>query len=365
MRSNKLTQRILLVLIAVVLLAIIAVIALTGRDKFSVVKVGLILTGSAGEQGWNSAHYQGVKYACEKLGTELLVEENVPEEGEACAAAVKELAEEGASMIILSSYAYPSLVKNVTEEYPEVAFYGISAEYYAKNLTSYFGRMYQARYLAGMLAGMKTESNCIGYVAAMPNSEVNRGINAFTLGVREVNPDAVVKVIWTNSWDEREREVAATERLIKEVNADVITYHQNRHFVAETADAAGVYSIGYNERVEGLSERYLTAAAWDWKALYYRIIREVMKGEANAVKRHWFGLDTGVVGLTELSSAVDEEMRQKVKDTEKALYAGKNIFSGIIYDNTGELRCGEGESVSDSILLEAMDWYVEGVEFCD
>ena len=362
MKNNKWIQRVLLILIAVVLVVIISVIALTGHRKPASLKVGLIITGSSQEQGWNNAHYQGVKYACENLGTELLVKESVPEERTECATAVKELVEEGASMIILSSYAYPTLLKDMIQEYPEVAFYGISAEHYDKNLTSYFGRIYQARYLSGILAGQKTESNCIGYVAAMPNNEVNRGINAFTLGVRKVNPDAVVKVVWTGSWDDEEKEVAATQRLIENA-ADVVTYHQNRHFVAETADAAGVYSIGYNESVDGLSECYLTAVAWDWKALYYRIIREVLKGEANTVKRHWFGIDTGVVGLTEYSSAVGAELKQKVSEAQQELQTGKNLFSGTIYDNTGELRCREGESVSDSILLESMDWYVEGVEF--
>lgn len=358
-------QRVWLMLIVVVLVVIISVISLTGHRKTTTLKVGLIITGFTQEQGWNTAHYQGVRYACENLGAELLVKENVPEERTACEKAVKELVEEGTSMIILSSYAYPSLIKDVIQNYPEVSFYGISAEHYDKNMTSYFGRIYQARYLAGILAGLKTESDCIGYVAAMPNNEVNRGINAFTLGVRKVNPDAVVNVVWTGSWDDEEKEVAATRRLLNDAGADVITYHQNRHFVAETADAAGVYSIGYNESIEGLSDRYLTAVAWDWKALYYRIVREVLKGEANSVKRHWFGIDTGAVGLTEFSSAVDEEMRQKINEAQQELYAGKNIFSGTIYDNMGELRCDEGESVSDSILLESMDWYVEGVKFCE
>ena len=114
-----------------------------------------------------------------------------------------------------------------------------------------------------------------------------------------------------------------------------------------------------------MSDRYLTAVVWDWKVLYYRIVREVLKGEANTVKRHWFGIDTGVVGLTEFSVAVDEEIKQIVEKAQQELCAGRNVFSGIIYDNTGELRCNEGETVSDSILLEAMDWYVEGVEFCE
>lgn len=365
MRKTKVRQGILLGLIVVMLFLIIAVIVMTGRKKQESVKIGLILTGTTEEPGWNNAHYQGVKYACEKLGAELLVKENVPENEKHCVAAVSELAEDGVSMILLSSYAYPVLAKSAIERYPEISFYGISSELSLDNMTSYFGRMYQARYLAGMVAGMKTESNCIGYVAAMPNNEVNRGINAFTLGVRKANPEAVVNVIWTGSWDDEDKEAAATKQLIEEANADVITYHQNRHTVAETADAAGVYSIGYNEETEGLSERYLTAAVWNWNTLYASIVREVLKGEANSVKRHWFGIDTGVVGLAELSTEVEREIADKIKETEKELSEGRHVFSGVIYDNNGEQRCYDGESIGDNILLEKMDWYVEGVYICD
>ncbi len=360
MKSNKVFQRILLVAIGAVLVILLIGILITGNKKEKAPKVGLILTGAADEQGWNNAHYRGVQYACEKLGTELLVKEHVPEERESCAEAVHSLVKEGASMVILSSYAYPTLVRDVIQSYPEVAFYGISAEYYADNMTSYFGRMYQARYLSGVLAGRMTKSNSIGYVAAMANSEVNRGINAFTLGVRSVNPDAQVHVIWTQSWDDRQAEEAATMRLIEEFDADLITYHQNQHYVAVTADQAGVYTIGYNEMEEGLSERYLTASVWNWEELYCKIVRELLNGETNHVKRHWFGIETGVVGLGEYSPLVPEELRQEIENN-KLLMAENSVFSNVIYDTTGQLRCDSGESLSDEILLERMDWYVEGV----
>ena len=146
-------------------------------------------------------------------------------------------------------------------------------------------------------------------MAAMPNSEVNRGINAFTLGVRSVNNEANVPVKWTNSWDNKDAEEKAAETLIKDEDVDVLTYHQNQHYTAEVADKAGIYSIGYNEEVENISDRYLTAAVWNWKSLYFDIVREHIMGKSNSVKRHWFGIDTGVVELTEYSSMVSEETK--------------------------------------------------------
>lgn len=362
MKNSKIKQYWLLGLAAIVLLLIIVMILTVGTEQSSSIKVGVIITGSIEDDGWNGMHYKGVSHACSKLDAELLVKENVPEGTGRCGEAVHELVEEGAEMIILSSYAYPSEVQDTIRNYPDIAFYGISAEYYAENMTSYFGRMYQARYLAGIVAGMKTESNVIGYVAAMPNIEVNRGINAFALGVQSVNEEAIVKVIWTGTWEDSVKEKEAASRLIEEQDVDVVTYHQNQHDVARMADEAGIYSIGYNAFAENLSERYLTAAVWDWNKLYYQIVREYIQGKGNMVKRHWFGIDTGVVDLATYSTLVDEEIRAQVEAAKQKICAGEDVFSGEIYDSKGVLRCKDGESISDEILLEKMDWYVDRVE---
>lgn len=361
MKNSKNKQQWLLILAAFILILIFIFIFGINKKKEDTVKIGLILTGMSTDEGWNGMHYQGVSSACESLGVELIVKENVSEGTGRCAQAIDELVKEDVGMIILSSYAYPTEVQDTIQKYPEVSFYGISAEYYADNMTSYFGRMYQARYLAGIVAGMKTESNEIGYVAAMPNSEVNRGINAFTIGVKSVNPNATVNVIWTNEWEAPEEEKKAVNTLIDEYGVDVITYHQNQHYVAEEADMAGVFSIGYNAVADGLSNKYLTAAVWDWNTLYYQIIREYLQGKANSVRRHWYGIDTGVVALSECSELVDESILKEIEQAKKELSEGNRVFSGVIYDNTGVLQCDEGESISDEILLEKMDWFVDGV----
>lgn len=361
MRNSKIRQNGLLFLATLLLVIIIIFIMTTGSTKDSETKIGMIFTGAIMDDGWNGMHYQGVSYACDRLGVQLLVKEDVAEGTGACEDAIHELAQEGAEMIILSSYGYPSEVQEVVENYPNIAFYGISAEFYADNMSSYFGRMYQARYLAGIVAGMMTENDNIGYVAAMSNSEVNRGINAFTLGVRRVNEDAEVQVIWTGTWEDEEKERTAALTLIEEKKVDVITYHQNQHYVAEVADEEGVYSIGYHAVAQGLSEKYLSAAVWDWNSIYFQIVREFLQGKSNSVKRHWFGIDTGVVALAEYSPMVGKEVIDAVEKAKQEMCVGKDVFSGVIYDNQGILRCGEHESVSDEILLENMDWFVDGV----
>lgn len=366
MNKLRLKQILPYILVGVVLITVITLILLTGhkKDKSSYA-VGLIITGEKDDSGWNSAHYNGAVTACDKLGTKLIVKENIPEWSGKCAEAIHELVDEGAGMIILSSYSYSSEVKETIDSYPDIAFYSSSSEYQAENVTSYFGRMYQARYLTGIIAGMKTESDSIGYVAAMPNSEVNRGINAFTLGVKSINPNATVYVSWTDSWENAESEQKATEALIKNKSVDVITYHQNQHYTAQTAEKMGVYSIGYNRDVKGLSEKHLTAAVWNWDSLYYQIIREYVQGKPNTAERRWFDIDSGVIGLSDFSSFVDNDIINAVSKAKNRISSGNDIFSGEIYDNNGVLRCGENEALTDEMLFENMDWFVDGVEIYD
>ncbi len=359
--KNK-TKQIILIISAVIVLAAIVVIVLmfNNYNKGEVRKIGYVMTGSTDEHGWNGMNYKGVEAACSSLGVELIVKENISEGTGMCSEAVSELAGAGAEMIILSSFGYPSEVQALIDSYPEISFYGISSQYYSDNMSSYFGRMYQMRYLTGIIAGMITESNNIGYVAAMANDEVNRGINAFTLGVKRVNPNAVVNVMWTDSWDDEEKAKSAAAALVSD-GADVLAYHQNQPYVVEAADEADVYSIGYNEAAEGFSDKYLTAAVWNWESLYYDIIREFLQGRANSSQHHWCGIETGAVGLSEFSPLVTDEIRAEVENAKAEILSGKDVFSGEIYDISGTMRCGDGEFISDTALVDGFDWYVDGV----
>lgn len=348
-----------------VIVGIILVIVLTGKEQKDTVKIGFVMTGSLDESGWNGRHYNGAKAVCDRLGLELLVKENVKEFSGQCNEAVEALAKEGAGMIILSSYGYSEEVKELVKEYPDIVFYVNSSEYHDVNMTSYFARMYQARYLAGIVAGMKTESRTIGYVAAMSNNEVNRGINAFTLGVKRVNPDAEVIVTWTEDWDNEEKETAAANALIAQAGADVLTYHQNQPNVVKAAEAAGVYSIGYHEALTGCSPKYLTSVVCSWELVYEAILREYLVGKGNLKNNYWIGMEAEAVGLSAYSEEISSEMIAEVEQAKSEILSGKDVFSGVIYDTEGVLRCAEKEYISDEILLEQMNWFVEGIDFYD
>lgn len=364
MGKNKKKYRIFLIMagIAVVALIFFLLIGYKGEKKEEAEKIGFILSGGATEDGWNGIHYHAMKDACDRAEVDLLVSEHVAEFSGQCEMAVRELENAGCSMIVLSSYGYSEEVHELVKEYPEVVFYGNSSEYHEENLTSYFVKMYQARYLAGIIAGRMTENNQIGYVAAMNNNEVNRGISAFTLGVRRVNPEAVVTVIFTNTWDDENKEKEAAKKLIENVGVDLLTYHQNQTYVVEAAEEAGIYSIGYHESNQTFSDRYLTAVQCDWKQVYKELVKEFLKGKANSVDNFWIGMDSGAVGLAEFSPMVSEEICKEIEEVKKEIINGKEVFSGIIYDTEGNLQCGENELISDERLLEQFDWFVEGVK---
>lgn len=346
----------------VVVAAIFLVLFLVGRrGSEPKIRVGIVMSGSVDEGGWNSKQYAGVQKACEKLGARLLVKEGVKEQESVCTQAVEELVDEGAQMIILNSYGYTKLAKNSVRKHPDISFFGTAAELDEDNFSSYFSRMYQARYLAGIVAGMTSKTGKIGYVAAMSNSEVNRGISAFTRGVRRVNEDAEVIVAFTGSWNNAAREKKLAQSLIDQDGVDVLTYHQNQANVVDVAEKAGIASIGYNDELTGKSDNYLTSAVCNWEVLYENIIREHMRGRANEKKCYWMGLDSNVVGLDTFSPKVTQAVRDEVEKAKKEILDGQDVFTGLIYDRNGKKRCDEGESISDASLLEHFDWLVEGV----
>ncbi|MBE8950597.1 MAG: BMP family ABC transporter substrate-binding protein [Quinella sp. 3Q1] len=324
-------------------------------------KIGIIIPGDINISGWNKSHYDGIKAACDEFGLELLVRDKVQENSGQCPAAIKDLAKNGVGMICFASYAYAIEARDLVSDYPNIAFATISAENHAKNMTAYFIRIYQGRYLAGALAGMKTKTNIVGFVAAKPNTEVKRGINAFALGVQRTNPNAKVLVMWTNSWQDDKIETEHAQQLI-EAGADILTYHQNEDVTARVAEKYGVEFIAFNEILSGYSEKYLTSVICRWDLYYSEMIQRYLKGELNSVKNYWMGIDQKAIMLSDYSSNVPENMRLKLNLLKQEIINGNMIFSGEIYDNAGQIRCKKGEAISDDKLLEDVNWLVKGVE---
>ncbi len=323
-------------------------------------KVGFIYIGPIGDGGWSYAHNEGRLYLEKELGVETIYKESVPENQEV-EKVMRDMIDQGATIIFATSLGYMDHVINVAKEYPNVKFFHCSGQKTAENVSTYFGRMYEARYLSGIVAGLKTKSDKIGYVAAYSIPEVVRGINAFTLGVQSVNPDAKVAVRWTHTWYDPAKEKEAAKALIDE-GADVIAQHQDTAGPQQAAEEMGKFSIGYNSDMKDKAPKaYMTAPMWNWGPFYVEQVKSVMDGSFKS-QNYWPGLESGIIKLAPLTENAPKEAQAKVDEMQKKIIDGSyKVFTGPIKDQDGKLRVQKGQVPSDKELL-SMDWFVEGVE---
>ncbi len=325
-------------------------------------KVGIVLTNSKDDQSWSQSHYEGIKKTAEELNLRVLCYENVPE-NEECEKAIDELVERGCKVVIAASYGFGESALKAAEKYPDVYFFHVSGDEQRPNLSTYFGRLYQMRYLSGIVAGMQTETNKIAFVAAFPISEVIRGINAFAIGVHSVNPDAEISVAYANSWSgDAEAELATNYLLRRAPNTDVLAIHTNSLRALEMAESLGIWSVGYSmDNSANFPKSFLTAPVFDWEKFYTPRILECLQGKFEG-RNYLDGADTGIVSLSPLSPNVKPGIQEKVDSELKKLQSGGfDVFYGPIKDQSGKVRIAEGESMSDEQMLEDFDWYVEGV----
>ncbi len=322
-------------------------------------QVGFVYVSPVGDVGWSWAHDQARKAIAEMPGVTTSFVESVPEGADA-ERVIQNMARKGFDIIFTTSFGYMDPTLKVAEQFPGTTFMHCSGYKSAPNMSNYFGRMYQARYLAGMVAGSMTKSNILGYVAAFPIPEVIRGINAYTLGVRAVNPKAEVRVVWTKTWYDPATEKEAAKSLL-DVGADVIAQHQDSPGPQEAAQERGVYSVGYNSDMSHFAPKsLLTSAVWNWTPFYKDVVEKVRKGEWKS-GAFWPGMETGIVGLAPYGDMVPQDVRSKVDARKAEIVAGTyKVFSGPVKDQNGAVRVPEGQVLSDQDML-GMTWFVEGV----
>jgi len=324
-------------------------------------KVGFIYIGSASDGGYSQAHDNGRKYLEEKLpNVETIVKESVPE-GQEVEKVATDMIDQGAKVIFATSFGYMDYIEKVSKEYPDVKFFHCSGYKTTDNMSTYFGREYQARYLTGIVAGMKSKNGKIGYVAAFPIPEVIRATNAFALGVRSVNPNAVVKVTWTNTWYDPAKEKEAAISLLDQ-GVDVIGQYQDTTAAQQAAEERGAFSIGSDLDMSASAPKAnMTSAVWNWGTYYVEAVKTVMDGKFKS-ESYWGGIDTGIVDIAPLTKNAPEGAQAKV-DEAKAKMVSKSwdVFTGPIKDQTGAIKVAEGQKMTDKELL-SFDWLVEGVE---
>ncbi len=336
------------------------------KDK---IKVGVIhLSDPADGSGYTYTHDLGIQGMQQNLGLsddQIVRKINIPDsDADATRKAIKECIDEGCNIIFTTSWGYMETTAQMAEEYPDVYFsHGTGYMSNGKNFNNYFGRIYQARYLSGIVAGMNTKTNMIGYVAAMgsDNSEVTGGIDAFALGIYSVNPDAKVYVKVTNSWYDPEAEKQAAETLL-DMGCDVITQHCDTSYPQTLAQDRGVYGIGYNSDMsKEAPDACLCSVIWNWSAYYTSAVQSIIDGTWDG-SNYYGGMNENLVGITELADFCAEGTADRVKEAKKRIMSGElGVFDGVIETNTGDMIGEAGKTLDDATITGAVNWYFKTV----
>ncbi len=325
-------------------------------------KIGFVYVGPTGDAGWTYAHDEGRKYVVEQLGDK--VETNYVEsvaEGADAERVIHQLASKGHDLIFTTSFGYMNPTLKVAKRFPKVKFEHATGYKRAPNMGTYFTRAYQGRYLTGLVAGKMTKTNVLGYVASFPIPEVIRGINAFTKGAREVNPDVTVKVVWASTWYDPAKEREAAETLILQ-KADVLTQHTDSAAVIQAAEAKGAYAIGYHSDMSVYGPKaHLTSTVHKWGALYLAKAQAVIDGTWKS-EDLWPGIAEGTTDLAPLNDAIPEDVKALVMAKKEAIRTGAaRVFDGPVINQAGEVIVPAGQTMSDGDML-GFSWYVQGVE---
>ncbi len=331
-------------------------------------KVGVIHIGDPADgAGYTFAHDQGIVEMQQAVGlsdNQIIRKNNVNDtDAVAIRTAIEECLEEGCQIIFGTSWGYMDTMEQLAAEYPEVVFSHCSGyKSNGTNFNNYFGRIYQARYLAGIAAGLKTQSDKIGFVAAMgkDNSEVTGGINAFAMGIESVNPDAKVYIKVTNSWFDPTLEQQAAESLL-DMGCDVIGQHADTTAPQLAAEARGVWGCGYNsDMTKDAPAAHLTAPIWHWGSYYTSAVQSVIDGTWTG-ENYFGGMEEGLIAISPLSENVAEGTADAINAAELKILGGFKVFEGNIVDNEGNQICTEGNSLTDADITGKMNWYYRNV----
>lgn len=332
-------------------------------------KIGVIhITDPAEGSGYTYTHDQGIIGMQKNLGLDdsQIIRKNKVSDTDATAIenAMRECIEEGCQVIFATSWGYMDTCEALAEEYPDVIFsHGTGYKSNGVNFNNYFGRIYQARYLTGIAAGLKTETNKIGYVAAMgkDNSEVTGGCNAFAMGAYSVNPDCEVYVKVTNSWFDPEGEKQAADALIAE-GCDVIGQHCDTPNPQLAAEAAGVFGVGYNSDMsKDAPKAVLTSTMWDWSAYYTWAVENIINGTWTG-ENYFGGMADGLVQIAPLADFCAEGTAEAIEAAKEKITSGEwDVFDGVIETNEGTTVGTEGEHMPDADITGNMNWYFKNV----
>lgn len=332
------------------------------KSKEEKLKVAFIEFSTAAGSKWVAQNVRGQQYLKEKLPwVEVTTVESVPEDPSSIAM-IKQLIGQGNKVIFTGSFGYGQYVQQIAKDYPDVIFLQQQCPVSGPNTGSYYGFLPEARYVEGVIAGKMTKKNKIGFVGGYPFPTVICGLNAFTEGVRSVNPNAVVKVAWVNNFYDPAKEKEAASALLN-AGVDIIANHTDSDAPLKAAAAVGALAFSSSgDWSQSAPNNFLTANTWNWGPYYVRILQDIKDGKFKP-DYFWGNLKEGTVELAPYGSAVTQEAKDAADKAIAGLKDGSiQLYKGPITDNTGAVRIKEGEQMSVPDATNTMDWLIEGVQ---
>ncbi|MCR5651384.1 MAG: BMP family ABC transporter substrate-binding protein [Lachnospiraceae bacterium] len=292
----------------------------------------------------------GAKEACKNLGIEPIIKVNIPE-GQECYDAACELADAGCSFIFADSFGHEDYMIEAAKEYPDIQFsHATGTKAHTEGLANYhnaFASIYEGRYLAGIVAGMKLKEMIdageitpdqakIGYVGAFTYAEVISGYTSFFLGARSVVPEATMEVTFTGSWYDETAEKEGATKLIQD-GCVLISQHADSMGAPTACENAGVPDVSYNGSTEAACPNtFLVSSRIDWAPYFEYAIKATANKEA--YDTDWTGtLETGSVALTDLGKSVADGTKEAVEEAKKKLQDGSlHVFDTSTFTVEGK-----------------------------
>ncbi len=343
-----------------ILSALIVLVALNGGAMAETTKVGFVYLTTPGDHGWTYAHELGRQMLVERFGdsVETTVVENVTE-GPDATRVIRQLAQADNDIIFATSFGYMDSTVKVAKEFPNIKFEHITGYKRLDNLSTGNIRFYEGRYVSGVAAGLMSESGKVGYIASFPIPEVVMGINAFAQGLRSINPDATISVIWLNTWYDPIKEADAAKVHIA-AGADILAQHTDSPAMLQIAERAGVHGFGQSsDMISFAPQAQLFANLNNWGVYYVERV-QALKEKRWESSSTWGGLASGMMKLSQFSNMPPEVVAKVGEARDKIISGEINVFTGPLKTNTGKQVIGEGEVLGDPDLWQ-MNYYLEGV----
>ncbi|MDM0011630.1 BMP family ABC transporter substrate-binding protein [Variovorax sp. J22P168] len=328
-------------------------------------QVGFVYVSPVTDAGWTRQHDDGRKAVEAALGAKVKTTfvENVAEGADA-ERVIRDLARQGHRLIFTSSFGYMEPTLKVARDFPDVKFESITGYKTAPNVAIANARYYEGRYLAGVAAGRMSKTHVAGYVAGFPIPEVLQGINAFTLGMRSVDPKAQVKVVWLDVWFDPSKEREAAMALFNQ-DVDVIAFHTGSTAVMAAAQERGKLAVAYHSDMRKVApDAQIAAVTHQWGGYYTQRARAVLDGSWKSGSV-WGGVKEGMIRVGDFGSKVPKAVQDEVMARQQDIAAGRlKPFAAVaadVRDNEGRVVIAKGQGLTDEQILN-MNWLVDGVQ---